>query len=402
MKSEAPGFATAIRALFFDPSGRGEAAWRFFRSPLPLRLCGASFVLAGLALVSRSFAQVGWTAGAMSSASAPVDESLYTLFTALTGLYSLFLSVGLFGLHVLVVKRYRWTRRLSAAGTLLAALAGILFSAGALYAVLLRPPYYAPWGPLETLAAAGYYGQTAGVVLVGVAVLWSRGLGLGRPLPLFAGLVGSPLAFVVLWRLFPPENPSAFGPEARDVLLQAVVFDLPTTLSGVAWICVGLAVFGSRNREVASLTKERRATEDENLSLARRLYEEAWGAGNVAVLDEISAPHLLDRQRDRRGTEGLKQTLSDLRRTFPELAFSIEEQRADGDTVTTRCLFSGTDRGGLLWYPPTNRLAEFTATYTDRFSNGELAEHTGGADVDGLLRQLGLTRPVGGDRSQAR
>jgi predicted ester cyclase len=49
-----------------------------------------------------------------------------------------------------------------------------------------------------------------------------------------------------------------------------------------------------------------------------------------------------------RGPEEFKQTISDLRRT-------VEEQTAEDDTVTTRCIFSGTDRGGVLWYPPTGK-----------------------------------------------
>jgi predicted ester cyclase len=53
------------------------------------------------------------------------------------------------------------------------------------------------------------------------------------------------------------------------------------------------------------------------------------------------------------------------------------------------------DRGGVLWYPPTEKRAAFAATYTDRFSGGMLVEHGGKLDTAGLLEQLGL--PSRGD-----
>ncbi|MBA2511597.1 MAG: ester cyclase, partial [Rubrobacteraceae bacterium] len=67
-------------------------------------------------------------------------------------------------------------------------------------------------------------------------------------------------------------------------------------------------------------------------------------------------------------------------------------QRAEGDLVRTRLTLSGTDRGGVLWYPPTGRQATFTAEFVDRFVEGLLIEHSGQADTEELLRQLGLTQ----------
>ena len=97
------------------------------------------------------------------------------------------------------------------------------------------------------------------------------------------------------------------------------------------------------------------------------------------MVDELVAENVLDHEHDRYGREGFKKTVADLHRTFPDLTLSIEEQTAEGDTVTTRCVLSGTDHGGVLWYPPTGRYTIFTGTYTDRFSDGRLVEHRGGS-----------------------
>jgi predicted ester cyclase len=136
--------------------------------------------------------------------------------------------------------------------------------------------------------------------------------------------------------------------------------------------------------------EERRAMAEENRRKARRLYEEAFSAGDFLVIDEVVAEEFFDHLGRRCGQEGLKRAITSLRRTFPDLRVSVEEQSAKGDTVTTRCTLCGTDRGGVLWYPPTGKRATFAATYTDRFSGGVLVEHWGGSDTAGLLEQLGL------------
>ena len=87
----------------------------------------------------------------------------------------------------------------------------------------------------------------------------------------------------------------------------------------------------------------------------------------------------------------MEPVLTDLRRSYPDLAVSIEGQEAAEDLVRTRVVLSGTDGGGVLWYPPTGRRATFAAEFVDRFSDGRLIEHSGEADTEGLLRQLGLT-----------
>jgi len=111
------------------------------------------------------------------------------------------------------------------------------------------------------------------------------------------------------------------------------------------------------------------------------------------VVDELVSTEFLDHRLGSRGPKEYGRAIESLRRTFPDLRLSIEEQQAEGGTVTTRCVFSGTDGGGILWYPPTGREVTFTATFADRFSVGRLVEHWGGADTAGLLEQLGLPLP---------
>jgi len=127
----------------------------------------------------------------------------------------------------------------------------------------------------------------------------------------------------------------------------------------------------------------------ENGRKARRLYEEGLGRGELSALKDVASEDFRDLRHGERGKRGMERVVLRLRGSFPDLAVSVEGQEADGDLVRTRLTLSGTDRGGVMWYPPTGRRVTFPAAFEDRFSGGQLVEHGGGADTEGLLRQLG-------------
>jgi predicted ester cyclase len=187
-------------------------------------------------------------------------------------------------------------------------------------------------------------------------------------------------AAVLLW---PLQGPPMGGSVGATGDLEITVWMIP----------LGLVVFmlwAARRWGTHEAEGRRREAAEENRSKARSLYEAAFGTGDFSVIDDIVAEEFLDHRGRGRGPKGLKRAVAGLRRTFPDLRVSVEEQDAQGDTVTTRCALCGTDRGGLLWYPPTGRRVTFAATYTDRFSGGVLVEHWGESDTGSLLEQLGL------------
>lgn len=242
---------------------------------------------------------------------------------------------------------------------------------------------------LSTFFVLSSVAQSAGIALCGVAAFWARGLGRRRFMFLAVGVLDSPLldwlvSAIVRSSIGPPVVPYA------DTRWMEVSLQVPVMLASVGWILVGRLLHGARDRENEITAAEHRALSEENRSRARRLYEEAWGSGALDVVDELVAENVLDHEHDRYGREGFKKTVVDLHRTFPDLTLSIEEQTAEGDTVTTRCVLSGTDNGGVLWYPPTGRHATVMGAFTDRFSEGRLVEHRGAIDMTGLLEQLDL------------
>jgi predicted ester cyclase len=133
--------------------------------------------------------------------------------------------------------------------------------------------------------------------------------------------------------------------------------------------------------------------EEENCKKALRLYEVGLGQNDPSVVEEMGSDEFRDPRRGLSGKGGMGRIVADLWASYPDLKVSVEGQEAEGDVVRTRLVLSGTDRSnGVMWYPPTGRRVSFEVEFEDRFRRGELVEHTGWVDTEGLLRQLGHHR----------
>jgi len=132
-----------------------------------------------------------------------------------------------------------------------------------------------------------------------------------------------------------------------------------------------------------------------NKTVSRRLFEEVWSKGNLALLNEIiatdhvnSGPGTLPGLPN--GPEGTKQFVTVYRNAFPDVDFTINEQIAEGDKVVTRWTAQGTHKGELMGTPATGKSATVTGISVDRLVNGKIAESWGIFDQFGMLQQLGV------------
>jgi predicted ester cyclase len=132
-----------------------------------------------------------------------------------------------------------------------------------------------------------------------------------------------------------------------------------------------------------------------NKAIVRRFLEEAFGKGNLAVLDEIIAPDLVSGGPNALpglppGPEGQKMLITAYRNAFPDIHFTIDEQVAEGNTVVTRWTGQATHKGELAGIPPTGRPATVVGIGVDRIETGKIVETWGLFDQFGMLQQLGV------------
>jgi steroid delta-isomerase-like uncharacterized protein len=136
---------------------------------------------------------------------------------------------------------------------------------------------------------------------------------------------------------------------------------------------------------------------EENKALDRRLHEEVYNQGHLALIDELCVPNAVAYHpaMTLHGTEDFKQFAAMYRTAFPDLHYTIEDQIAEGDKVVTRWAARGTHAGEFQGFPPTGKQGSMTGIIIARFVSGKFVESWSNYDALGLLQQLGVVPSAG-------
>lgn len=128
---------------------------------------------------------------------------------------------------------------------------------------------------------------------------------------------------------------------------------------------------------------------------ARRIVEEVFNQGDLAVAHELLSPDCVHHgpgQPPPPGLGAVRDHVARLRRAFPDLHGIVEDEIAEGDRVAQRITCRGTHDGHYLDIPPTGRQVCFEVFEINRVGpDGRFVEHWSSADLLGVLRQLGAT-----------
>ncbi len=138
---------------------------------------------------------------------------------------------------------------------------------------------------------------------------------------------------------------------------------------------------------------------EQHKTIVRRMLEEVWNGGNLAVVDEIVATDYVGHDpsypQPIRGPEGFKQWVMTARMAFPDFHITVEDLLAEGDRVVGRITMRGTHNGELAGLPPTGQSVEFSGIFVRRLEGDKFIEGWDMADMLGLLRQLGVIPAAG-------
>lgn len=128
-----------------------------------------------------------------------------------------------------------------------------------------------------------------------------------------------------------------------------------------------------------------------NKGVVRRMFEEAWNRGDLAVVDVLLAPDAVDHHDPDVPTFAthLKEQIVAHRRAFPDLRFTIEDIVGEGDRVAVRLTMTGTHEAAFNGIPATGRRIEIEHIHITRIVDGKGVDHWAAMDTFGLLQQLG-------------
>jgi len=137
------------------------------------------------------------------------------------------------------------------------------------------------------------------------------------------------------------------------------------------------------------------SVEDKNKAASRRGIEEVWNKGNLAIVDENTAPNYVCHSTPEiKGTEGLKQFATTMRTAFPDYHLTIDHMVAEGDMVATFLTIEGTFKGEVAGMTPTGKKMKVPSVVLNRYVGGKVVEAWTYNDMLSWYQQLGIPIPA--------
>ena len=90
------------------------------------------------------------------------------------------------------------------------------------------------------------------------------------------------------------------------------------------------------------------------------------------------------------------------RTAFPDVRLTVEDNIAEGETVTARWSCKGTHKGDLNGIAPTGKQCTISGISVARFTSGKISESWVNGDALGLMQQLGVVAEVGKAKAASR
>jgi predicted ester cyclase len=137
---------------------------------------------------------------------------------------------------------------------------------------------------------------------------------------------------------------------------------------------------------------------DELKSRARRVVEEIFNQGDVALANELISPdcvHHIPGGQPVHGLTALRDWLTLTLSIFPDFHAIVEDEIAEGDRVVQRITCYGTHEGEFSGVRPTGQQVSFQIIDISRAGpDGRFTEHWSTADLPAVLHQLAGPPPA--------
>ena len=129
-----------------------------------------------------------------------------------------------------------------------------------------------------------------------------------------------------------------------------------------------------------------------------QFYEQVFRRRDVNAVDKLLTDDFVEhtpapgQATDRKGA---KDFIGQMLQAFPDLDFTIDNQIAEGDTVSAVATMTGTHRGDFMGVPATGKKVTVQTVDIGRVRGGKFSEHWGLVDVPSMMSQLGVAPPMG-------
>ena len=131
----------------------------------------------------------------------------------------------------------------------------------------------------------------------------------------------------------------------------------------------------------------------DNKNVIRRFVEEVLNEGRFEVLDELVLDDFVELDPlpgQSQGREGLREVIRQMRISFPDMHWVVDEMIGEAEKVCTRFTWTGTQCGSFLGVPATGRHVTVEGVVIDRLSAGKMADSRILMDTLSMMQQLGV------------
>ncbi len=117
-----------------------------------------------------------------------------------------------------------------------------------------------------------------------------------------------------------------------------------------------------------------------NKAVVKRFFEEIWSKGNVQSMEEFTG---YTKER----TDWLKEGVTRLHVSFPDIKYTVQEMIAEGDKVMAYWTAEGTHKAEYRGFPATGKPINYRGFDLYRLASGRIVERFGGFNDDLMLLQ---------------
>ena len=131
----------------------------------------------------------------------------------------------------------------------------------------------------------------------------------------------------------------------------------------------------------------------DNKEIIRRFLEEIENTGDVTNIQEFIAQdytEVFEGVRHQIGIQGAIDHVLGVRKVYPDLKLTIENQISEGEWVVTTYSVTGTFENEWFGMKPTGKPITYTGVNVDRIRNGKIIEHGGAANLLNPLLNAGV------------
>ena len=133
----------------------------------------------------------------------------------------------------------------------------------------------------------------------------------------------------------------------------------------------------------------------DNKTIIRRYVEQIENTGDITDIREFISEDYTEVYEGERypiGIQGAIDHVLGVRRVFPDMNITIENQVSEGEWVVTVVMVTGTFREEWFGMKPTGQPITFHGVNVDRIRDGKIIEHGGAVNLLDPLMKAGVIR----------